>query len=404
MPQTARRYEDYSTASSNSSHVISGQQLEQSGDRNSRARAGNVSFYFLILLTLAFRFYYSAVAALMAPYLTLNPGFIFQNKLTAELIDRSEGVRYAILGVWQRFDTLWYLHIAGSGYDRPDAVVFYPLYPVLIRLFSLFLEPLVAALLVSTLSLFFLLWGLERLLSLDFNSSEVKRALVLCGAWPAAFIFVAGYADSLVAALIVWSVYFARTDRWLLCGLTGVLAGLAKAVGMLSIVPAAVIALRGRRWNAWPAALCLLGPLLYAWFLATIHQPLPPAAYARYWKTTSTWPWITLRDSIGHVIHTGDVPVALNLILFGFMFLFVFIRRTNAAYVLYGLALLTLCLLKNSVPVQQQWARYALVAFPAYPNLAVFLKDNAVFTGVVVFFSLLNLVLLRAFLEWSMVV
>ena len=40
-----------------------------------------------------------------------------------------------LLGVWQRFDTLWYLRIAAQGYARHDgSTVYFPLYPMLIRL------------------------------------------------------------------------------------------------------------------------------------------------------------------------------------------------------------------------------------------------------------------------------
>jgi len=38
--------------------------------------------------------------------------------------------------IWERFDTLWYLRIAQHGYDRPMAVIFYPLYPAAIRIVS----------------------------------------------------------------------------------------------------------------------------------------------------------------------------------------------------------------------------------------------------------------------------
>ena len=47
----------------------------------------------------------------------------------------SGGAAELLLGVWQRFDTLWYLRIAAQGYAPHDgSTVYFPLYPMLIRL------------------------------------------------------------------------------------------------------------------------------------------------------------------------------------------------------------------------------------------------------------------------------
>src|SRR5262245_37905505 len=145
-----------------------------------------------LLFTLCLRVFYSAVGALAAPYLKLDPGLIRSNDFTDNLMPRSAGLAYGLLGVWERFDTLWYVHIAQSGYDRPDAVVFYPLYPLLIRTFTTVLwRPLVAALLISTASCFFLFWGFQKLFELDLPRETVQRAMVFYAAWPASFMLFA---------------------------------------------------------------------------------------------------------------------------------------------------------------------------------------------------------------------
>ena len=47
----------------------------------------------------------------------------------------SGGAAELLLGVWQRFDTLWYIRIAAQGYAPHDgSTVYFPLYPMLIRL------------------------------------------------------------------------------------------------------------------------------------------------------------------------------------------------------------------------------------------------------------------------------
>jgi len=99
--------------------------------------------------------------------------------------------------VWQRFDTLNYVHIAQFGYDAPILVVFYPLYPLLIRVLTpLFKDSLVTALAISFVATFFLFWGLLLLVRLDFGDRVATRAVIFYAVWPASFIFFCGYAES----------------------------------------------------------------------------------------------------------------------------------------------------------------------------------------------------------------
>jgi len=45
------------------------------------------------------------------------------------------GIADYLLGVWQRFDTIWYIKIAMQGYAQGDgSTVFFPLYPLLTRI------------------------------------------------------------------------------------------------------------------------------------------------------------------------------------------------------------------------------------------------------------------------------
>src|SRR5208337_1693973 len=113
-------------------------------------------------ITATLRVFYSAMAAAFLPILHPDPALIRSNALT-ENLPSPHGLHYALLGIWERFDTLWFLRIAEHGYDRPMAVIFYPLYPAAIRLVSGLIPAMAAALLVSTVAAFFLFWGLLRL-------------------------------------------------------------------------------------------------------------------------------------------------------------------------------------------------------------------------------------------------
>jgi len=150
-----------------------------------------------LMLALLLRLIYSVFAAVAAVTQTVNWRLVQSNGLTENLPPPDHSWRYLLLGVWNRFDTLWYLHVAAHGYDRPDAVVFFPLYPSLIKVVSLLVPPVAAALLISTLAAFFLFWGLQELLMGDHSPGFAAQSVWLCGCWPAGFVFFAGYPESL---------------------------------------------------------------------------------------------------------------------------------------------------------------------------------------------------------------
>lgn len=357
------------------------------------------------VVTLFLRLFYSTLAGLLAPHLTLAPHLVQSNHPRANLLPGPQAPLPAWLDVWMRFDTMWYLHLAQQGYDRPDAVVFFPLYPALVRLAAALTgPPLLAALLVSTLAAFFLFWGFQKLLLLDLPRDTVSRAVALYAVWPTAFVFFAGYAESLVIALMLWSIYFARRGWWWWSGFVGGFAALAKAVGVLVIVPQAVMAWRERRWRAAPVVLTLLGSAAFLVWLKASGLPLPAEAYPRYWKTYPAWPWVTLWNSL-RAVPTGEYPMLLaQLILLALTVAFAFRRRLRPEYTLYLAAALCFVLTKNAVPAQQQWARWGLIFFTAPVNLAVSCGPGGRFPVVLLGCSVLNFTILHGFLEWALVV
>jgi hypothetical protein len=357
------------------------------------------------VVTLALRAAYSAAAALATPFLNLDPALIRSNALTENLIQRSEGWRYALLGVWERFDTLWYLHIAEHGYDRPDAVVFFPLYPWLIRgVRTLLYNPLAAALAVSTIASFFTVWGLVALLRRDLSEPDVRRALLAWGVWPAGFIFYAGYPDALLLALIVWSVHCARAGRWWLAGILGFFAGLAKAAGFLVAVPLAVLAWRSRSARPLPAAIALLSPLAYIALVVRSGQGLPSSAYPAYWSTVASLPWTTLFASLRELVVRPDVVLFLNLAALVIVAGLTLARRIRLEYTLYALAALGFVLVKRTDPLLQSTMRYLLMVFPVYPALGLALRDRLTFAIALAVALYANLLAFWIFLGWGLIV
>ncbi len=143
-----------------------------------RKLASRPDWQIAMAVTAALRVFYTAMAAAFSPFLHPDPALIRSNALT-ENLPAPHGLHYALLGIWERFDTLWFLRIAEHGYDRPMAVIFYPLYPAAIRLVSSLMPATVAALLVSTVAAFFYFWGLLRLADSSLTATGRVRMLLL---------------------------------------------------------------------------------------------------------------------------------------------------------------------------------------------------------------------------------
>jgi hypothetical protein len=373
------------------------------------------------MLTAGFRIFYSVLAALSVPYLSLQAFLISGNLFADHLMQRSDGISYRLLGVFQRFDTLIYVHIAQSGYDVPQTIVFPPLYPLLIRFCTLgFRNPLVSAIVISTAATFFLFWGLLKLFRLDAPDSTAVRGVLLYAALPTSFMFFLGYPDSLMIALTVWAIYSARSGRWWLAGVLGFLAPLAKFVGCLVAVPLLVIALRETRVRRLAAALPMVGAFsFFAWLKLSGHQ-LPSEIYSLYWKTEVAWPWTTIWHCLRSAWHLLRLPqdtsplitiasvgfallYVLQLFVIAITAIFALSKRLRLEYLIYSVAVLCFLFTKDSVVSQQQWARYALVLFPGALNFAAREQDRLIYAVSTGFFFLLNLLLMWLFLQWMLV-
>jgi hypothetical protein len=366
-----------------------------------------------LALTLGLRIFYSIFAAFLSPSLRLDPSLIHSNGLTGQLMSReSHPLLYALLGVWERFDTLWYIQISRHGYDNPMATVFYPLYPLLIRSLSFITHSeLAAALFVSTAGSFFLFWGALRLFELDYSPAVAFRSLLLWVAWPASFAFFAGYPDSLLCALTVWAIYFARAEhfermaRWLPAGMLGLLAGLTKAAGCLTALPLLWIAWKRRdRRGVITAGLCVTGVACFQGWLALRHFPSAAQVYRTYWATATVPPWTSVSDAVWSLAHGGNFLLMLNAGIFAIVGVAALMRPVRFEYKIYAVAAMCLFLTKHTEPLLQSTTRYSLAVFAAYPALSARFGPVLPYVSLLLVAAALNLMLFRAFLDWGLVI
>ena len=150
--------------------------------------------------------------------------------------------------IWSQWDGRHYLDIASHGYTADQSlgdqwlfVVFYPLYPALTALLKpLFGSYITAATAISWGCLAGACYWIYRLAALDADAAQARRAVRYLLVFPAAIFLGATYTESLFLLLTAVSLYAMRKGTFWLAGVAGLLAALARNVGVLLLLPFAV--------------------------------------------------------------------------------------------------------------------------------------------------------------------
>src|SRR5919107_6130312 len=163
-----------------------------------------------------------------------------QPELTHALVD-------PVLAPLARWDSVWYLRIAESGYgDRAPRAAFLTLYPLLVRAVATPLGGsegalLAAAFLVSLAAFVGALVLLHKLAELELGRRLAQPVLLLLAVFPAALYFGAPYSESLFLLLAVGAFYAARTGRWAWAGAAACGAAATRSAGILLVLPLAML-------------------------------------------------------------------------------------------------------------------------------------------------------------------
>ncbi|MEN6562239.1 MAG: hypothetical protein ABFD11_01705 [Christensenella sp.] len=178
-------------------------------------------------------------------YLALFRVFLFLLAYLISLLQAGyTGGLFDHLDLWNQLgtDSQHYQNIAEHGYvntgDDRLLIVFFPLYPALVRAFAaVFRNYLVSGLLVSNLCWVGAAYLFYELALLDTDRKSALRALKYLCILPASFLFSAPLSDSLFLLLSVACVYAARKRLYPLAGVFGFLAAFTRMPGILVLVP-----------------------------------------------------------------------------------------------------------------------------------------------------------------------
>ena len=150
-----------------------------------------------------------------------------------------------LLNMFAQWDSSNYTFIAQHGYvnqgNAANFIVFFPLYPVLIRLITFnFSYANLSGLVVSNVASIVAVIYLFKLAKLDYSDSVAKKAVLFLCVFPTAYFMSAVYTEGLFLALVIASLYYARNANWQAAGFLGFLASLTRIAGLI-LLPALIV-------------------------------------------------------------------------------------------------------------------------------------------------------------------
>ncbi len=312
----------------------------------------------------------------------------------------------SIISIWNVWDTQHYLEIAEFGYtsstvdERNLQIVFFPLYPYVIKVFSLvFKNYLLSSLLVSNLAYAALVFYLFKLVTLDRESEDAFRSVIYISVFPTAIFLHAGYTESLFLALTIASFYYARREKWAFAGILGMLAAATRVSGII-LFPVLIVEymhqsgfkIREIRKNILWLAVIALGFVFYlAVNYATFGDPLKFLEIQnQHWHKRLDWPYKGFLYAVGSIFwrEPGSavmVGVAEPAFAVGSLLLIIYsFFRIRLSYCLYALATF---LIVTSTSFWLSIPRYMLSIFPIFIALAL-LGSRRALNYTIIFISI----------------
>ena len=148
---------------------------------------------------------------------------------------------------WNVWDAPHFIDIAQNGYGhavddgRFLLLVFFPIYPLLIKFFNLFIgNYAISGLIISTLFYSLGCVIMYKLVIKDYNKSIARKSIIFLSVYPFAFYYGGIMTESTFFLVIMLTFLAIREHKWVLAGIFGAIAALTRSFGVLMIIVAAV--------------------------------------------------------------------------------------------------------------------------------------------------------------------
>lgn len=321
-------------------------------------------------------------------YKWLNPSTTIQDKT------------WNITDLHSRWDSFFYIDIASNGYYQTPGealsnIVFFPLYPLLIGIFSIFTfnNYALTAWFISLFSLIGAVLFLNKFIKKYHPGINPHTTALYLLIFPTSFFLNAVYTESLFLLLSLATFYYAKKSSFWLSGLFGMLAALTRVTGVLLFLPVA--------WELWVNRKKIKA--LPGKVIATLLIPTGTTLFFLYhyfkfnditlfFKVQSAWgrsfsvnqshlSFFSSAATANFVLDTLFVVFSVSMIVLSF-------RKKWTSYGIYMLSTVAVAL---STGTLMSIGRYILVLFPMF-IIAASIK-NETFQKVYPMFSTLLLAL-----------
>ncbi len=209
--------------------------------------------------------------------------------------------------IYDRFtaagDAPHYLYLAEHGYqsegEQAKLIVFYPLYPLLIKILGTLLlgnyelAGLTISYICSGLASIFLF----KLVEIDYGEARAVESVLLFLMYPFMMFTMGVYTESLFLLLILAGLYQIRKRAWVNVGVLGFLAALCRMQGMLLLAPAVyeylqIKAQSGKKWKEYmdkKHILILIMPVGFLCYL--LLNQIVAGKWNAFWEYQQAPPW-----------------------------------------------------------------------------------------------------------------
>lgn len=354
---------------------------------------------------------------LVAKILVFVAGYAAYFYISPELSSRKMVVDNPLLNPWAQFDGRAYLDIAKNGYNynfnNLGNFGWFPIYPLLIKVFS-FIGYDLAAFLIPNIFSIGVITLLYLLFKQEFSDKITKKAILYFAIFPTAYFLSVMYSESIFLFFVLLTFYFARRDQWLYAGIAGFLASLTRLPGIVLFLPVMYLYAQKHDFDLKKAKHDLLFvfliPLGLAVFLGYMFMitgdPFNPFHGLALNQKQFTSPWTTLvtgEDGLWTIINQsncGSLVARADCVYHAFNFTIAIIFTTlgllslkylKRDYSIYFLATMAIVLFSNTL---QGVSRFVLVIFPAFALIPILEEKYPKFSLLVKAAMVLSIILL----------
>lgn len=338
------------------------------------------------------------------------------------------------LDTWTRWDSTHYLNIAQNGYmgaienGEHLFLVFYPLYPWIIRITTLITQNYqISGLLISVICFGIGCVYLDKIMCMEFGEDEATASCALLAVYPFSFFFGAILTESLFLAVLTAFFYYLRTHQWWKAALAGFLACLTKVQGMLlafCVIAELMVSFHGltllknRKWKLFFKDIILNGmkclPMIggvLIYLAVNYFVEGDPFRFMYYqknhwnnslcpiWHTYSNIQYYAFKERNSQTGMALWIPEYLLFFVYLIAIIYGFIKKYRLTYLIY---LVLYFLLTYSSTWLISGSRYSINAVPVFMMGGCFLTKHQKIKPVVYMCSLAFMVVyLVGYYQWK---